>query len=309
MNFNENSKLNWKTNNYSKNEKKLSPLISMANYKNRLFVSDNLSKIYSININDGKVVWSKKNDLPFNSEIKLYDDKIFVVDTNNNLNCFSTKDGNLIWQHKTEKSFINSSKKLSILAKDKIVIFSNSLGDITAVDVKSGALIWQKSTQNSRIYEDVMTLKISNIIENNNSIFFSTNKNEFYSLDFKTGIINWIQDVNSNIKPAIIGNFIFTVSLEGYFFIIEKNTGNILRIKNIFDKFKLNKNEKIFPTGFVFNDQNLFISTTNGKLILVDIKSGNTKNILKIDNDLISRPFVQNQNMYLIKDNSIIKLN
>ena len=89
------------------------------------------------------------------------------------MNCFSTKDGNLIWQHKTEKSFINSSKKLSILAKDKIVIFSNSLGDITAVDVKSGALIWQKSTQNSRIYEDVMTLKISNIIENNNSIFFS----------------------------------------------------------------------------------------------------------------------------------------
>ena len=154
-----------------------------------------------------------------------------------------------------------------------------------------------------------MTLKISNIIENNNSIFFSNNKNEFYSLDFKTGITNWIQDINSNIKPAIIGNFIFTVSLEGYFFIIEKNTGNILRIKNIFDKFKLSKNEKIFPTGFVFNDQNLFVSTSNGKLILVDIKSGNTKNILKIDNDVISRPFVQNQNMYLIKDNSIIKLN
>ena len=39
LNFNENSKLNWKTNNYSKNEKKLSPLISMANYKNRLFVN------------------------------------------------------------------------------------------------------------------------------------------------------------------------------------------------------------------------------------------------------------------------------
>ena len=33
------------------------------------------------------------------------------------------------------------------------------------------------------------------------------------------------------------------------------------------------------------------------------------KDILKIDNELISRPLVYNKNMYLIKDDSIIKLN
>ncbi len=309
LSFNKNSKLNWKSNNYSKNEKKLGPQISFTNNKKRLIVSDNLSKIYSLDINNGKIIWSIINDLPFNSEIKTLDDRIFVVDGKNNLNCFSTKDGKLIWKHKTEKSFINSSKKLSILIKNNLVIFSNSLGDITAVDTNNGSLIWQRFTQNSEIYEDIMTLKMSDLISNNESIYFSNNKNQFYSLDLNTGITNWIQDVNSNLKPTVLGNFIFSISLNGYFFIIEKNTGNIIRITNIFDQFKKKDKEILYPTGFVFNYQNLFISTNNGKLIIVDIKTGKIKNILKIAKGAISRPFVKNQNMYLIKDNSIIKLN
>ncbi len=309
LKFDQNSKLEWKMNNYTKNEKKLGPLLSMTHNDKQLFVSDNISKIYSINLNDGKIIWSKKNSLPFNSLIKFFDNKIFIIDTNNNLNCFSSKDGSLIWQHKTEKSFINSSKKLSILVKNNIVFFSNSLGDITAIDAKNGSLIWQKFTQNSKIYEDIMTLKMSNLIINNDSIYFSNNKNQFYSIDFNTGITNWIQKINSNVKPAIIGDFVFTVSLDGYFFIIDKNTGNILRITNVFDSIKRKKNEKVYPTGFVFNFENLFISTNLGKLLVVDIKSGKIKNILKIDNNIISRPIIQNQNMYLIKDNSIVRLN
>ena len=309
LNFDDKSKLKWKINNYSKNEKKIGPLISMTHNGKKIFASDNLSKLYSIDINSGKVIWSKNNKLPFNSEIKFFDNKIFIIDSNNSLNCFSAVDGSLIWKHETEKSFINSSKKLSILIKDKVIIFSNSLGDIVAVDAINGSLLWQRFTLNSKIYEDIMTLKLSNLVENDNSIYFSNNKNQFYSLDFNTGITNWIHDINSNIKPAIIGNFIFTISLEGHFFIIEKNTGNILRITNIFSQFKDNESSDMYPTGFVFNSKSIFIATNIGKLIVVDIKSGKIKNISKIDSGLISRPFVQNQSMYLVKDNSIIKLN
>ena len=309
LNFDDKSKLKWKINNYSKSEKKIGPLISMMHNEKQIFASDNLSKLYSIDVNSGKVIWSKNNKSPFNSEIKFFDNKIFIVDSNNSLNCFSAVDGSLIWKHETEKSFVNSSKKLSILIKDKIVIFSSSLGDITAVDAINGSLLWQRFTLNSKIYEDIMTLKISNLIENDNSIYFSNNKNQFYSLDFNTGITNWIHDINSNIKPAIIGNFIFTISLDGHFFIIEKNTGNILRITNIFSQFKDKESSDMYPTGFVFNSKSIFIATNIGKLIVVDINSGRIKDISKIDSGLISRPFVQNQSMYLVKDNSIIKLN
>ena len=41
----------------------------------------------------------------------------------------------------------------------------------------------------------------------------------------------------------------------------------------------------------------------------MDIASGKTISTLKIDNEKISKPFVQNNDLFLIKDNAIIKLN
>jgi hypothetical protein len=43
--------------------------------------------------------------------------------------------------------------------------------------------------------------------------------------------------------------------------------------------------------------------------MIIDVTLGRTISMLKIDNDKISRPFVLNQNLYIIKENSIIKLN
>jgi hypothetical protein len=42
--------------------------------------------------------------------------------------------------------------------------------------------------------------------------------------------------------------------------------------------------------------------------MVIDIQSGRTKSILKIDNDKISRPFVLDKNLYVVKENAIIKL-
>ena len=43
-------------------------------------------------------------------------------------------------------------------------------------------------------------------------------------------------------------------------------------------------------------------------LLVIDIMSGQTTSIFKIDDKKISRPFVLNQNLFIIEKNSIIKL-
>ena len=96
-----------------------------------------------------------------------------------------------------------------------MVIFSNSIGDITAVDIESGLIIWQLPTQSSSVINETYNFKTSKLVSDGNSIFISNNKNEFYSIDIKTGTANWISDIKSNITPVIIGNLIFTVSNEG----------------------------------------------------------------------------------------------
>jgi len=303
------SKIIWKKNYYSKIEKKSKPILFFNNNDSILIVADNLSKYYAVSIKNGNLLWSKNNAAPFNSQIKLYKDKFFVIDFDNILRCFSIKNGKELWKIKTANTFIKSEKKLSITIANNIVYFNNSIGDISAADIESGSLLWQTPTQNESIYQDSFFLKVSNLITDGKSIVFSNNKNEFYSLDSETGLINWKQSVNSNLTSSLINELIFSISNEGYLIIIDNKTGNIIRITDLFDSFKSKKRSKIKPVGFFVGKSNIYLTTDNGKLLVVDIKTGKTISILKIDNEKISRPFVLNKNLYIIKENSIIKLN
>ncbi len=145
------------------------------------------------------------------------------------------------------------------------------------------------------------------LISVSNSIYFSNNKNEFYSIDLETGLLNWKQKVNSNTRPTVVEDFIFTISLEGFFVILDKNNGNIIRVTDVFSNFK--KRKKINPSGFILGKKLVYLTTTSGKLILIDIESGKVTKILNIDNEKISRPMFLDKSLYITKNNSIIRLN
>ena len=344
LKFDNFSKLIWKKNYYTKAEKKSKPILFFANNKNTLVVADSIAKYYAININNGELLWSKNNSAPFNSQVKIYKDKFFAIDFENILRCYSIKDGTELWQVKTDQSFIKSQKKLSLVIVDNNVYFNNSIGDVSAVDIASGDLLWQTPTQSSGIYEEAFFLKTSDLIANNNSILFSNNKNEFFSLDIKRGNLNWKQKVNSNIRSTLVDNIIFAISMEGFLIIIDNQSGNIIRITDVFTQYKrsyfkkrsrtytFGKKKKpkskrivkektkptytfgkkqgstIEPVGFIVGSKNIYLTTSHGRLIIIDITTGKPTSVLKIDNDKISRPFVLNKNLFIIKDNAIIKL-
>ncbi len=309
LKFNDNSKLIWKKNYYSKSEKKQNPILQFANDKENLIVADNVAKYYLLDLKSGNLVWSKNNLAPFNSQIKIHNDKFFIIDFSNTLRCYSIKNGDEIWNVSTQNSLIRSKKKLSmIIHKDKIY-FNNSLGDITAVDIEKGQILWQLPTQSSLVYESSFSLETSDIIADDETIYFSNNNNQFFSIDIKTGSFKWKNKLNSSLRPIMIGNLLFTITLEGYLAVIEKKSGNIIRVSDIFKNIKLKKRKKIKPTGFIAGLNNIYLSTSNGRLLIINIETGKTISTLKIDNDKISTPFVKNNNLFVIKDNAIIKLN
>ena len=307
--YNENQKIVWKSNHYSKAEKKLNPKLYFALDKQNLIIADNISKYYSININTGKLNWSKNNKYPFNSEIKKVKNKFFVVDYKNTLRCFSVYDGSECWNLQTEESFTISDSKYSLIVVDDMVVFSNSIADISAVDINTGLIGWQLPTQSSNITNETYDFKTSKLVSDNNSIFFSTNKDEFYSIDVKTGTINWINKVSSNITPIVIGNLIFTVSNEGYLFVVEKNKGNIVRITDLFKNYKIKKRKNIKAIGFVIGNTNLYLTKSDGKMIVVDLSLGNVISSEKISGSFTSEPFIFNNSLFVIKNGSITQYN
>ena len=307
--FNDQFKITWKKNYYTKQERKSKPILTLYKHDRFLIIIDNISKLYVVDYNTGNLIWSKKNKNPFNSQLKIFDNKIYAIDLNNVLRCFSLTSGSELWNFKSENTFLKSNKRNSITIIDNRIYFNNSVGDIIALNSLDGSMLWQMPTQSSDIYENAFSLVVSDLVARGNELFFSNNRNEFYSMNLSNGLINWKQDINSEVRPVIYDNLIFTISNEGYFIVLDRLNGNIIRITDIFSDFKKNKRKKIKPVGFVVGNNKIILSLTSGRLLTIDISTGKTEKILKIDNQKISRPFIFDKKIMLVKNNAIIRLN
>ena len=122
LKFNENSKLIWKKNHYSKREKKQQPLIYFATNNKVLIAADSIANLYALDYSNGNLLWKTFNTASFNSEIKIFDDKFFLIDFENVLRCISIKNGEEIWKFSTEKSYIKSQRKLSLIIQNGLVV-------------------------------------------------------------------------------------------------------------------------------------------------------------------------------------------
>ena len=307
--YGKDQKIIWKKNYYLKSEKKTQKNLVLATVKKNLLVTDNIGKYYSVDINTGELIWSKRNTYSFNSEIKIFKDKFFVIDYKNTLRCYNIISGSECWSLQTSESFILSNNKHSLIILNNSIVFTNSVGDITSVDANTGLILWQLPTQSNNIIDENYTFKNSKLISDGKSIFFSNNRNQFYAIDNNNGTINWTNKINSNLTPVIIDNFIFTISNDGYLFVIQKEKGNIIRINDIYKEYKKKKRSDITPIGFVVGLTNLYLTSSDGKMIITDLISGNILATKKVSNGLISEPFIFNENLFIIKNGSIIQYN
>ncbi len=305
--FSKNLEVIWEKNIYSKKEKKLNPLLNLAIEKNTLILTDNLSNYYALNILNGDLLWRKTNSAAFNSEIKIAENKIFTVDYDNILKCFSIENGNLLWEYQTENTLIKSTKKTSLVLDENKVIFLNHTGDLNTLD-QNGNLIWQTPTSKSIIYEDSFTNIYSDVVLDNNTIYFSNNKNEFFAVSLDTGSVKWRKKINSSIRPTITKDLIITIADNGFLIILDKKNGKLVRSTNIKTKIKNKKWDDLVNNGFLVGKNKIYLST-NGKLNIIDLSDGLSKKIVDLDKKFIARPYIYEKSMYILSSNQIIKYN
>ena len=90
---------------------------------------------------------------------------------------------------------------------------------------------------------------------------------------------------------------------------MNKGTGQILRINDLFKNIKEKRKKDFKPIGFIIGRSNIYISTKNGRILVVNFKEGKIEKTLKLDGNRLQRPIYFNKSLYIAKDNSIIRLN
>ena len=305
FNINQNGEINWKKNIYKKIYKKVYKNLVFSIYQNNIYVADNIGFIYSIGLNNGKLVWIKNHGIPIKSNIKIYKNKIFLINQDNRILCFNTKNGSKIWDIRSVPSFIKLQNFLSsAISKQGDVIAINSSGDLLKVNANNGKIAWSLNTLESTLAHASDFFKSSEIVIIDDNIIVSS-KSSLFSYNLNTGYTNWKQEVSSIGAPIIDGKNIFILTDNGYFVIIDKDTGIIISSTNILKILKKKKQETKI-TGFIMGSGKIYSVTSNGYLIVSSPVSGKVEYFKKIGDPVTSAPIINNGKLYILTKNSRI---
>ena len=65
---------------------------------------------------------------------------------------------------------------------------------------------------------------------------------------------------------------------------------------------------KIKISGFVLSNNAIYLSLNNGKILEANISDGKQSSIFNVGGNQLSKPFINNKQLFIIKNNEIVKI-
>jgi len=274
-----------------------------------LFAADNLGFIYSIDVQTGKTIWQQNYGIPFSSHLNFHKGILYVVNQNSRLYAFNPLDGQKIWSFESLSGLIKPSRSSNISLHDNKLLFSNDIGDITAIDLNQQVITWTKNILSQNSISNNLVFKISNILIDKKDVYVSSNSGDLFNLNLETGEIKWSQKLSSIQNHISSDKYLFVLTENGFVIAFNKINGTILWSLNL-TKFSKNNKTSLDYYGLLLASNNLYATSSNGDVYKISANDGKYISHKKINNDLSRAPIiVDNKLLILNRSSELIILN
>ena len=279
-----------------------------------LYAADNLGFVYSIDTETGKPIWQQNYGIPFSSHLNFHKGILYVVNQNSRLYAFNPSDGQKIWSFESLSGLIKPSRSSNISLYDNKLLFSNDVGDITAIDLNQQVIIWTKNILSQNNISNNLVFKISNILIDKNDVFVSSNSGDLFNFNLDTGEIKWSQKLSSIQNHIITDKFLFVLTENAYVVAFNKFNGSILWSLNL-NKYSKSiiegSNVGIFSTpinndhfGLLLGSGHLYITSASGYIFKISATDGKYILRKKINNELSRAPIIVNNKILILNRSS-----
>jgi len=268
-----------------------------------LYAADNLGFIYSIDVQVGKIVWQQNYGIPFSSHLNFNKGVLYVVNQNSRLYAFNPADGQKIWSFESLSGLIKPSRSSNISLYDNKLLFSNDLGDITAIDLDQQVIIWTKNILSQNTISNNLVFKISNILIDKKDVYVSSNSGDLFNFNLETGEIKWSYKLSSIQNHISTEKYLFVLTENGFVVAFNKLNGTILWSLNL---AKLSKDKKVSIEyyGLLLASNNLYVTSSNGDIYKISANDGKYVTHKKINSDLSRAPIIIDNKIFILNRSS-----
>tara|TARA_Y100001958_G_C21192689_1_gene520556 strand:- start:6 stop:1331 length:1326 start_codon:yes stop_codon:yes gene_type:complete len=306
-----NNKILTKYNFYKKKHKKIKKKLNIIIENNVIYVADNLGYLYAYNYLDEKLLWAKNYNIPFRSNLKIYENIIFAANQNNNLFFFDKLNGEILKQIPTEETIVKNNFINSLSLNEKNLFFLNTYGSLYSINIKSKRVNWYLNLNQSLDVNPSNIFYGSQLLNYGDKIITSSNQ-FLYVIDSNSGAIIIKKNFPILINPLIINDILFLVSKKNFLISLDLNKEEIIYSydinKKISDFLKI-KRKKADLKNIMMADGKLLLFLQNSHTLVFDTR-GTLEKVNKLPAKMVTFPIlIENRILFLDKKNKLTIVN
>ena len=290
----EKGKIEWKKNIFKDLEDTIIGTPAISGTKNNdntitLFAHNGSGELIAINGDNGKVIWKKKEDIPFRGGITSYKNLIFVNNFDGNFLSIEKENGLTLWNVFLGSDY-NSvyTTARPIIAKNKIVVPTTG-GTFFIISIDTGEVLWSENISSNQQLPKLFHVGdiVANPLYYEGIIYIVSQSGVSAAFDVDTSKMLWNIPIGGFQTPTISGKTIFIMGNMGVLAAVDTNSGKLRwqkKYPSYLNKDSLFLDEEIaIYKGPTLVNSKILISNQKGIISVINANNGTETDILKVD--------------------------
>ena len=236
---------------------------------------------------------------------------MITSDQNNKIYYINKNNGKILTIIPTEETVIKNKFQNNLSLSGKFTFFINTFGSLYALNNENMRIIWFVNLNQSIDLNPSNVFFGNPIIVAGNNLVISSNELT-YIIDKNTGANLFKKNFSSNLKPVILGDYLFIVTKDKFLISLNTLSGEIIYSYDLnlkIAKFLNSKKKNAEFQNLMILNNKIVIFLKNSFILILKI-NGELEQIKKLSSKIITTPIIIDKSLiYLNKKNKIIAIN
>lgn len=272
-----------------------------------LFVASGFGAVLALNADTGEEIWRRNFDSPMIGSPTIREGRVFVLSNNNEIFALNAATGATEW---SDQAISESARVLgspSPAAVEDIVVVPFSSGEVITYLAANGRRLWSDALTRAGRFTPISAINdiSSRPVLAAGLVFASSQSGVTAAIDGRSGGRVWTQNIGSIGAPAISGQFVFVMGVDGQVAALVAQTGQVVWARQLpqFEKEE-KKRGKISYRGPLIASGRIVVVSSEGNLIALSPQTGEEVQRLDLRDEVFLEPIAAAGKIFVLTNDA-----